>query len=209
MGKEFSEALFNKCMQELDTLGKDPSKLEESTRKRLELLYSKLCKPLAISEHSKWRVTWRVEKWLDTMRKKLGYPPDDVLCESQNIILDVGANEILKLIADTGGTPYSAANTYIYVGTDTTAENPNQNGVIASGINRAFAAMDTGYPIVQNRQIIYRASFGDTTANFAWHEAAIVNGIGANSVAMNRKVATLGTKVTGTWSLEITVSLTN
>lgn len=193
----------------LDSFEKNPDSVSEEDIQNMESLYSKLCKRLGISEHSQWRVEWQVEKWADTARKIAGFAPDEVVCTSQNIILDTGANEMLKLITGTGGTAYNAANSYIYVGTDSTAENASQTGVISTGANRAYAGMDTGYPMVSSRQMIYRSSFGDTSANFAWNEAAILNGTGANAVAMNRKVSTLGTKASGTWTLQITISLTS
>lgn len=193
----------------LDSFEKNPDSVSEEDIQNMESLYSKLCKRLGISEHSQWRVEWQVEKWADTARKIAGFSPDEVVCAGQNIILDTGANEMLKLITGTGGTAFNAANSYIYVGTDSTAENASQTGVISTGANRAYAGMDTGYPMVSSRQMIYRASFGDTSANFAWNEAAILNGTGANAVAMNRKVSTLGTKASGTWTLQITISLTS
>lgn len=193
----------------LDLFEKNPDSVREEDIQNMESLYSKLCKCLGISEHSQWRVEWQVEKWADTARKIAGFDPDEVVCVGQNIILDTGANEMLKLITGIGGTAFNAANSYIYVGTDSTAENASQTGVISTGANRAYAGMDTGYPIVSSRQMVYRASFGDTSANFAWNEAAILNGTGANAVAMNRKVSTLGTKASGTWTLQITISLTS
>lgn len=207
MKKNIFDILFEKMDNELNSMLANPDNVTEEQREKLSKLYAKICKNLGISEHSQWRCEWRVEKWLDTAKKLAGLEPDEVLVEAQNIILDVGANELLKLITGTGGTAYNNANSYIYVGTDTTAENAAQSGVLATGSNKAYAAMDTGYPIVNNRQAIYRASFGDSSANFAWNEASIVNGTGANAIAMNRKVVSLGTKTTGTWTLQITLSL--
>lgn len=207
--KNLATQIYEKMKAYLDTMQEHPEMVTEDDTNRLNDLYSRLCKTLGISEHSQWRVEWRLEKWADTARKLSGFAPDEVLCDVQNIVLDNGANEMLKLITGTGGTAYNAANSYIYVGTDTTPENASQSGVLATGSNRAYAAMDTGYPVVNGRQMVYRASFGDTAANFEWNEASIVNGTGANAIAMNRKVASLGRKTTGTWTLQITVSLTS
>lgn len=208
MGK-LTDAVYQGVSSALDDMKAHPDQVTEDDRSKLEQMYSGLCKVLGISEHSQWRVEWFVEKWGNTARKLAGYAPDAVAYEKQNIILDVGATEMLNLIAGTGGTAYSADNTYIYVGTDTTPENAAQTHIQATGDNRAYAQVDAGYPVVNGRQVIYRASFGDNAANFAWNEAAITNGTGANSVAMNRKVAELGTKATGTWTLQITISLTS
>lgn len=206
---KFGEIMYRKICSVLDKMKENPDSVTEKDRSNLENLYSKLCRAMGISEHSQWRVEWKVDKWFDTARKIAGLAPDETVCETQNIILDTGANEMLKLITGTGGTAFSSANAYMYVGTDTTPENASQTGVIATGSNRAYAAIDSGYPTVTGRQMIYRASFGDDEANFAWNEAAITNGIGVGSVAMNRKVASLGTKSNGTWTVQITISLTS
>lgn len=206
---KFTSAIMERMNKLLDDFKNNPDKMTTEDKNWLEKLYSQLCKTMGISEHSQWRVEWRVEKWFDTARKLAGLEPDEVAVETQNIILDVGANEMLKLITGTGGTAYSNANTYLYVGTDSSPENASQNGVLATGNNRAYATVDAGYPTVSGRQMIYRASFGDDEANFAWNEASIVNGTGVNAIAMNRKVASLGTKTTGSWTLQITISLTS
>ncbi len=207
--KKLTTKIYEKMCEVLDAMKNNPDSVTDEDMDLLNNLYSRLCKAMGISEHSQWRVEWRLEKWAETARKVAGFEPDEVLCDSQNIILDSGANEMLKLITGTGGTAFSAANAYIYVGTSSTAENASQGGILATGNNRAYAGMDVGYPVVNSRQMIYRASFGDSSANFAWNEASIVNGTGANAVAMNRKVSNMGTKSTGTWTLQITVSLTS
>lgn len=206
---KFFDGIYQRMANLLDEMKKNPDKVTDEDKSKLESLYSKLCRAMGISEHSQWRIEWRVEKWHDTARKLAGFAPDDIAIETQNIVLDGGANEMLKLITGSGGTAYSNANTYIYVGTDSTSENASQTGVIASGGNKAYAKMDATYPSVSGRQAIFRASFGDEVANFAWNEASITNGTGVGAVAMNRKVASLGTKTTGTWTLQITLSLTS
>lgn len=204
-----TNVITEKFNEMLDKMIADPDSVTESDKSKLNALYSKLCKAMGISEHSQWRVEWRVEKWLDTAKKLAGFAPDDVCIATQNIILDGGANEMLKLITGTGGTAYSNANARIVVGTSNTAENSAQTGVIASGSNIASAVMDSGYPAVSDRQAVFRATFGDDSANFDWNEFCIMNGITSSAIALNRKVANLGTKSTGTWTLQITVSVTS
>lgn len=201
--------VYSKMCNLLEFMSNHPESVTDKDKNMLEKLYSLLCKTMGISEHSQWRIEWKVDKWADTARKLAGLDPDEVAIETQNIILDSGATELLKLISGTGGTPYNATNAYIYVGTDDTPENAAQVGILATGNNRSYAALDAGYPVVNGRQVIYRASFGDTSANFPWREASIVNGTGVNAVAMNRKVSSLGTKSSGTWTLQITISLTS
>lgn len=205
---KLSNILYEKISNVLDNMKKHPDSVTEQDRDMLGKLYSKFCKSLGISEHSQWRVEWRVEKWFDTARKMAGFEPDEIAIETQNIIVDTGAEEMLKLIAGiSGATAFSNANAYMYVGNDNSAEAATDTGVKAQGANRASAKMDSGYPAVNGRQVVYRASFGDSEANFAWNEAAITNGNGVSAIAMNRKVASLGTKATGTWTLQLTISL--
>lgn len=204
-----TDAVMNKVNSILDEFKEHPENMTDADRSALERLYSSLCKGLGISEHSQWRVTWEVRKWFDEAKKLAGFEPDEVCVETQNIILDSGANEMLQLITGTGGTAFSAANSYLYVGTDNSPENAAQTGILATGNNRAYAAVDAGYPAVTGRQMVYQATFGTNDANFAWNEASIVNGTGVNAVSMNRKVSSFGTKTQGSWSLRITVSLTS
>lgn len=199
--------LFEKMLSILDDMKEHPERIDDNDRNILYDLYNKICKSMGISEHSKWVVNYVVEKWHSTIEKDSGVAPYEVVRAGQNIILDNGANEMLRLICGTGGTAFNAANARIYVGTDTTAESASQSGVIASGSNVASASMDSGFPTVSGRTATFRSSFSENVANFAWAEASIVNGSGSNAISMNRKVASMGTKNGGTWTLQITVSL--
>ena len=196
----------------LERAASNPEGLNDAQKEQLKSLRAILSKALAFSEHVAWEVHWRVEKFLSkTLDDVLssGEKPYEVCSDVQNIILDTGANEMLKLIGGvSGAVAFSAANAKIYVGDDTTAEAASQTGVLAT-TNKAYAAMDSGYPSVSGRTIVFRASFDDATANFAWRESAVTNGSGVGEISMNRKVSSLGTKVTGTWTLQITISLTS
>jgi len=196
----------------LERAASNPEGLSDAQKEQLKSLRALLNKALGFSEHVAWEVRWRVEKFLSkTLDDVLssGEKPYEVCTDVQNIILDTGANEMLKLIGGvSGAVAFSAANAKIYVGDDATAEAASQTGVLAT-TNKAYAAMDAGYPSVSGRTIVFRASFDDSTANFAWRESAVTNGSGVGAISMNRKVSSLGTKVTGTWTLQITISLTS
>jgi hypothetical protein len=196
----------------LENIAAKAESLTDAQKEELKNLRSTLNRALAFSEHVAWEVHWRVEKFLSKTFEEVlatGEQPYEVCSDVQNIILDTGANEMLKLIGGvSGATAFSAANAKIYVGSDSTAEAASQTGVIAT-TNKAYAAMDSGYPSVSGRTIVFRASFDDASANFAWNEAAITNGSGVSAIAMNRKVSALGTKTTGTWTLQLTISLTS
>ena len=196
----------------LENIAAKAESLTDAQKEELKNLRSTLNRALAFSEHVAWEVHWRVEKFLSKTFDEVlatGEQPYEVCSDVQNIILDTGANEMLKLIGGiSGAAAFSAANAKIYVGSDSTTEAASQTGVIAT-TNKAYAGMDSGYPSVSGRTIVFRASFDDATANFAWNEAAITNGSGVSAIAMNRKVSALGTKTTGTWTLQLTISLTS
>lgn len=200
-------AVYEMMIKTLAKMKEHPENVSDTEKSILTKIYFDLCKSLNFSEHSAWAVEWTVEKWHNMQDKLSGLKPYEVVSTGQNIILDGGANEILKIICGTGGTVYNTSNAKIYVGTDTTSENASQTGVIASGGNKAYANMDSGYPKVDGRTATFRASFSEGEANFAWNEASITNGTGVGSVAMNRKVSTMGTKNGGTWTLQLTISL--
>lgn len=204
---ESNKFIYHLMLDLLNKMKENPDSLTDDDKSFLIKIYSGLCKSLKFSEHSAWAVEWAVEKWHSMEEKLSGVAPYEVVSTGQNIILDAGATEMLKLICGTGGTAYNNTNAKMYVGTDTTPENASQTGVIAQSNNRAYANMDGGYPTVDGRTATFRASFGDDSANFAWNEASISNGSGVGSVAMNRKVSTMGTKSGGTWTLQMTISL--
>lgn len=206
--KKKYDALFESLMAHLKMLEENPTLMDEKEMKFLARLKSQICKATGISEALNWAVTWTVDKWHSMEDKISGVLPYETVSVTENMVLDVGANEMLNLICG-AGTAFNNANAKVYVGTDSTAENASQNGVQATGTNRAFASMDTGYPVVQGRTATFRGTFGEDAANFDWREASITNGTGANSIAMNRKVSPMGTKNGGTWTMQIVITLVN
>lgn len=204
-----SNPMYERMCKILEFMENHPESVSEEDISKLKRIYSLLCNAIGISEHTKWRVKWKLEKWHDENDKLQGKSPDEIVYDSGNLVLDGGANEMLKVITGTfGGRPYSSANAYIFVGNNSTAESLSQTGVLATGSNRAYAVMDSGYPVVIGRDMIFQSSFGPKNANFRWMEMAITNGPLSNAVAMNRKVSQqMGTKDGGIWTLNITVSL--
>jgi hypothetical protein len=65
--------------------------------------------------------------------------------------------------------------------------------------------MDATYPTSgTSQQIVFRATFIGTDANYAWQEFLVDNG----TTALNRKVSNQGTKVSGqTWTITVTITL--
>lgn len=175
----------------------------------LEKMLKKISKELGVSEHFKWGVEWVVSKFNTEEFKRLGSElavPFEKTVVRENIVLDLGAEELLKLLGGiTGANAYSNANARIYVGSSELAENPSQTGVQTPLGN---APMDVGYPQVTGRSIVFRATFSEDEAVGDWREVSIVNGSGVGAVALNRKQQNMGTKASGmTFVLQSTISI--
>ncbi len=200
--KKFTENMYNEMRECIAYLTAHPEKVTDDIREKAKALYANLTKMLQYSEHSAWGVKWTIEK-----RNRFNEPmPYETI--GGNIILNGGANEMLKLVFGVGApTAYDATHGRIAVGSDSTAERATQSGVIAQGSNKAMAALDSGYPKVQDRTATVRATFGESAANFPWNEVSLVNGQGGEAIALNRKQATMGTKNGGVWTVQLEVSI--
>ncbi len=200
MNKDFANSIYDGVRERLAYLAAHPEEVTDDVKDNLMSIYNKLCKALGVSEHSAWGVKWTIEK-----RDKANAPILETV--TGNIILNGGANEMLKLVFGVGSpTAYDASHARIVVGSDSTAERADQTGVIALGSNKADSALDGGYPKVDGRTATVRATFGEGVANFPWNEVSLVNGQGS-AVALNRKQTNMGTKSGGVWTVQLEVSI--
>lgn len=204
-----TEFLIKLLEKKLKKIAGNPGSVSKKQQHDLEDLYGNLIKCLGISENGKWCIKWEVEKFKDREAYN-AHKPYETCVSTQNVILNDGANNMLKVICGiAGAVPYDNANAQIGVGTNTTPESPEQTGLIATGSEVFYKKMEPGYPQVSGRLMIFKSVYDTNEANFAWNEFAIVNGTGVGGIAMNRKVQNLGTKATGIWSLQITVTVTS
>ena len=65
--------------------------------------------------------------------------------------------------------------------------------------------METGYPTSTTQKATFKSSFGSDDANYAWEEWVVKQA--TSTICLNRKVESLGVKTTGTWTLEISITL--
>ncbi|HUV85125.1 MAG TPA: hypothetical protein VMV86_05400, partial [Methanosarcinales archaeon] len=81
---------------------------------------------MGIAVTGKWQPKWKIEKF-----NSLGklYAIEEF---AGNKLLDEGVNEMWKLIAGLGGTPFNTANSYIGVGNGTTAASGDQTGLLGA-----------------------------------------------------------------------------
>lgn len=204
-----TEFLIKLLERKLKKIEENPNLVSNKKRAQLEDLYGSLIKCLGISESGKWCIKWEVEKFKDREAYN-AHKPFETCVSTQNVILNDGANNMLKVICGiSGAVPYDNANAQIGIGTNTTPESPEQTGLLATGSEVFYKRMETGYPQVSGRVMVFKSVYDTNEANFTWNEFAIVNGTGVGGIAMNRKVQNLGTKTTGIWSLQITVTVTS
>lgn len=172
------------------------------------------------------RTVWVCEKWSEDacryVREALGLYKDSEIasailrrlvgeaeesCEVVgNLLLNEGIQELWDLAIAAGGTTaYNNANAEIGVGDSSTAAAATQTDLQAAS-NKLFKAMVATYPQRTNQTVDFRSDFTSGEANFAWAEWGIRNGNTRNK-NLNRKVESLGTKATGTWTLTASVTL--
>jgi hypothetical protein len=139
-----------------------------------------------------------------------------------NLFLNEGIQRLqdMTMIAtvtsnQTATNPWSNANAYLGVGDSNTAEAATQVELQAAS-NRFYKAMNATYPSRSSQTVSFQSDYTSAEANFAWQEWSVAAGATTASGAgfttgttnLNRKVASLGTKSTGTWTLtsQITIS---
>ena len=131
-----------------------------------------------------------------------------------NTALIGGINLLWKLALglgdDTDNYFFSAANLTLGVGNSSATADSDQTGLL--GTSKAYKGLDQStqiqYPVISDNVITLRAKFGPDDANFTWNEWGMLNGnpdnLGSRDpstvIQYNRKVESMGTKVSGsTW----------
>ena len=124
-----------------------------------------------------------------------------------NVFLNEGINLIWTAVCGGSYTPFNASNAHIGVGDSDATESASQTGL--QGTNKYYKAMDLGYPVYgSNQQAVFRATFNENEANFAWKEITVANGNNDTAVNLNRKVQDMGTKSQGSiWVATLTLSI--
>ena len=154
-----------------------------------------------------WDVLATVEKWHNAADRKAGLPPDEVVEEKDNILLNAGITVLLNLLCGISSTAYSTGNAYIGVGDSTTAAAAGQTALQASS-NKDYQGMESGYPSVSGQTVTFRSIWASSEGNFAWNEWTVANGSSDSATNLNRKVAALGTKAGGSeWTLTVAITV--
>lgn len=159
-------------------------------------------------EAIKWHAKWRVEKYrgnLPTEEDRKLFKPYEVIEGEGNLLLNEGINEAFTLLCGTGATKYDNSNARLGVGSSNAAASATQTGLQSV---TTWKAMDGGYPTYgTDQKATFRSTFASADGNAAWEEWSLDNGA-ARDKNLNRKVTSLGTKVSGTsWVFTVEVSL--
>lgn len=166
---------------------------------------------VAIAERESlvWRAKYKVEKYHGDLPREIDrhdVRPYEVLEGEGNLLLNEGINELFTLICGTGATKWDNSNARLGVGNSNTAAAATQTALL--GGSTEIKAMDASYPTYGTTQkATFRSTFASGEGNFAWEEWSIDNGASALK-SLNRKVTSLGTKVSGTtWVFTVEISL--
>lgn len=155
------------------------------------------------------------------LRSIIGEPEECTEIQG-NLLLNEGLQLLENLSMVTSGlvsnqvaTNYwSNTNSYLGVGDSSTAEAASQVELQAA-TNRFYKVMNATYPSRSNQTVSFQADFTTAEANYVWNEwsvsagATVPSGSGftTGTTNLNRKVASLGTKSTGTWTLTAQITL--
>lgn len=148
-----------------------------------------------------------VPSWV--LRALVGAPEESVGIHG-NLLLNEGIQRFMDMtmIATLTGTGWNNANAFVGVGDSSTAEAATQTELQAA-TNRFYKAMNATFPSRSGQTSSFQSDFTSAEANYVWAEWTIASGATTASGSgfttgttnLNRKVAALGTKSTGTWTL--------
>jgi hypothetical protein len=133
------------------------------------------------------------------------FKPYEVIEMEGNCLLNTGIDEMWDLITGVETTDVFD-NTYatIGVGDDDTAAAASQTDLQAS-TNKDYQGMESGYPTSTSQKVTFKASWDTDHGNYAWEEWVVKQS--TSGICLNRKVESLGTKSSGTWTLEVDITL--
>ena len=133
------------------------------------------------------------------------HEPWEVRESEGNMLVTVGINLMLDLLIGAGGQVFNNAAARLGVGDSSTAATQADTDLVAA-TNKLRKAMVATYPQRGTRSVDFRSDFLTAEANWAWNEWIVANAAASPSI-LNRKVESLGTKSSGTWTLTVTIGI--
>lgn len=162
----------------------------------------------------------------DDLYTLVGAPDEYAEDAPSNLLLNNGITSLLnRLIGNTGSFgAYANGTARVGVGTATAVEVATQTDLQAAAgtANRFFQPCAASYPQVTGSPtttMTSQSTFGTADGNFAWQEWGVDGGgasgnatVGTNGASnaalLNRKVASLGTKASGsTWTITTNITI--
>jgi hypothetical protein len=164
------------------------------------------------NESARWQCRYRLSKYRPDIGPYRGsenefhrlFQPYEVREGEGNCLLNTGIDEMWDLIAGDSANHFNNASAQIGVGDSSTAASPTQTDLQAAS-NKTYKGMESGYPTTTSQKATFKSSFGDSDANYAWNEWVVKQS--TSGKCLNRRVDSLGTKSGGTWTLEVTITL--
>jgi hypothetical protein len=163
---------------------------------------------------AQWKCRYRLEKRAGDINdcrspeERLAFletfGPYAVIEGEDNCLLNSGIDEMWDLIIGDSANHFNNSSAQIGVGDSSTAAAPTQTDLQAA-TNKTYKGMETGYPTSTSQKATFKASFGASEANYTWNEWVVKQSTSAK--CLNRKVDALGTKSSGTWTLEVSITL--
>jgi hypothetical protein len=148
-----------------------------------------------------WTVGRAERKFHDT------FMPYEIIEQEGNCLLNAGIDEMWDLVTGAvSGADHIYDNTaaQIGVGDSSTTAAASQTDLQAAS-NKTYKGADSGYPTSASQKATFKSSFGSSDANYAWEEWVVKQA--TSEICLNRKVESLGTKSSGTWTLEVDITL--
>jgi hypothetical protein len=163
-------------------------------------------------EQAIWRCQYKLSKYHEDIESYRGreeefhqlFEPYEVIEGEGNCLLNTGIDEMWDLVTGGSANHYDNSNAQIGVGDSDTAAAPTQTDLQAA-TNKTYKGMESGYPTSTTQKATFKSSFGSSDANYAWNEWVVKHS--TSTKCLNRKVESLGTKSSGTWTLEVSITL--
>lgn len=180
-------------------------------------------------EKIRWTPVARVDKFgegaVEYVREKTGISnPDEAtllangvkpyqsLVVPGNLITTAGLGRLTNLLIGGGAQALTATACRLGVGDDATAAALSDTD-LSTTTNQYYRVMDSTYPQSSGGVVTLKSTFGGSDGNFTWNCWGIDVGTptvtSSGTVAallFNRKVASMGNKASGTWTLTVTIT---
>lgn len=169
-------------------------------------------RPVASTRRT-WNLEAKVKKWHDQESFERGDAPFEVVRSRHNLLVNAGIQRLLDQLIGATAAPYNAANSRVGVGNSNTAAVASQTDLqaAAGAGNRQFKLVSSG-PTRSSQTVTWVITVASGEANFPWEEWCVdigtADGTTVVTPMLNRKVASLGTKVAGAvWTFTVTLTI--